>query len=118
MSGREDVAWLVHGRELREMWCCPLPKGLGTSQGPHGLVYTGKPHRNWLGKVLKSCKATILTNNFQLTVFRRERSDVRKYVCVSQAMVKWGVNMVVFSCYFMVPETLADKKVPLRTCVI
>ena len=28
------------------------------------------------------------------------------------AMVKWGVNMVVFSCYFMVPETPADKKVP------
>ena len=23
-----------------------------------------------------------------------------------------GVNMVVFSCYFMVPETPADKKVP------
>ena len=33
-------------------------------------------------------------------------------VCVSQAMVKWGVNMVVFSCYFMVPEMLVDKKVP------
>ena len=29
-----------------------------------------------------------------------------------QAMGKWDVNMVVFSCYFMVPETLADKKVP------
>ena len=27
-------------------------------------------------------------------------------------MVKWGVNMVVFSCYFMVLETPADKKVP------
>ena len=28
-------------------------------------------------------------------------------------MVKRGVNMVVFSCYyFMVPETPADKKVP------
>ena len=50
MSGREDVAWLAHGRELREMWCCPLPKGLGTSQGPHGLVYTEQPHRDWLGK--------------------------------------------------------------------
>ena len=47
MSGREDVAWLAHGRELREMWWCPLPKGLGTSQGPHGLVYTGQPHRDW-----------------------------------------------------------------------
>ena len=45
-------------------------------------------------------------------VFRRERSDDRKYVCVSQAVVKWGVNMVVFSCYFMVPETPTDKKVP------
>ena len=50
MSGREDVACLAHGRELREMWCCPLPKGLGTSQGPHGLVYTGQPHKDWLGK--------------------------------------------------------------------
>ena len=46
MSGREDVAWLAHGRELREMWCCPLPKGLETSQGAHGLVYTGQPHRD------------------------------------------------------------------------
>ena len=46
MSGREDVAWLAHGRELREMWCCPLPKGLGTSHGPRGLVYTGQPHRD------------------------------------------------------------------------
>ena len=45
-------------------------------------------------------------------VFRRERSDDRKYVCVSQAVVKWGLNMVVFSCYFMVPETPADKNVP------
>ena len=26
--------------------------------------------------------------------------------------MKWGVNMVVFSCYFLVPETPADKKVP------
>ena len=43
MSGREDFTWLAHGRELREMWCCPLPKGLGTSQGSHGLVYTGQP---------------------------------------------------------------------------
>ena len=50
MSGREDVPWLAHGRKLREMWCCPLPKGPGTSQGPHGLVYTGQPHRDWLGK--------------------------------------------------------------------
>ena len=33
-------------------------------------------------------------------------------MCVSQAMVKWDVNMVVFSCYFKVPETPADKKVP------
>ena len=49
MSGREDVAWRAHGREFREMWCCPLPKGLGTSQGPHGLVYTGQPQRDWLG---------------------------------------------------------------------
>ena len=32
------------------MWCCPLPKGLGTSQGAHGLVYTGQPDRDWLGK--------------------------------------------------------------------
>ena len=44
--------------------------------------------------------------------FRRKRSDDRKYVYVLQAMVKWGVNMVVFSCYFMVPETPADKKIP------
>ena len=43
-------AWLAHGRELREMWCCPPPKGLGTSLGPHGVVYTGQPHRDWLGK--------------------------------------------------------------------
>ena len=50
MSGRKDFTWLAHGRELREMWCCPLPKGLGTSQGSHGLVYTGQPHRDWLGK--------------------------------------------------------------------
>ena len=48
--GRGDVACLAHGRELREMWCCPLPKGLGMSQGPHGLVYTGQPQRDWLGK--------------------------------------------------------------------
>ena len=44
--------------------------------------------------------------------FRRERSDDWKYVCVSHSMVKWGVNAVVFSCYFMVLETPADKKVP------
>ena len=44
--------------------------------------------------------------------FQREQSDDRKYVCVSKAMVKCCVDMVVFSCYFMVPETLADKKVP------
>ena len=34
-------------------------------------------------------------------------------------MVKWGENMVVFSCCFMVPETPADKKVPffeVRSC--
>ena len=43
--------------------------------------------------------------------FWRERSDDRKYVCISQAMVKWGVNMVFLSCYFVVPETPADKKV-------
>ena len=46
MSRREDVAWLAHVRELREMWCCPLPKGLRTFQGPHGLVYTGQTHRD------------------------------------------------------------------------
>ena len=95
MSGRDDVAWLAHGRELRAMWCCLLPKGLGTSQGPHGLVYTGQPQRDWLGKqwtnkvtmepspkqkscdiyrdpnkleVLKSCKATVLTNDFELNI--------------------------------------------------
>ena len=50
MSVREDIAWLAHSRELREMWCCPLSKGLGMSHGPHGLVYTGQPHRHWLGK--------------------------------------------------------------------
>ena len=44
--------------------------------------------------------------------FRRKRSDDQKYVSVLQAMVKWGVNMVVFSFYFMVPETSADKKIP------
>ena len=32
------------------MWCCPLPKGLEMSQGSHGLVYTGQPDRDWLGK--------------------------------------------------------------------
>ena len=47
--GERRFTWLAHGRELREMWCCPLPKGLGTSHGPHGLVYTGQPHRDWLG---------------------------------------------------------------------
>ena len=47
--GRKDVAWLAHGRELREIGCYPLPKGLGTSQGSHGLVNTGQPHRDWLG---------------------------------------------------------------------
>ena len=41
---------LAHGRELREMWCCPLPKGLETSQEPRVLVYTGQPHRDWLRK--------------------------------------------------------------------
>ena len=50
MSEREDVAWLAHDRELREKWCCPLPKGLATSHGPRDLVYTGQPHRDWLGK--------------------------------------------------------------------
>ena len=44
--------------------------------------------------------------------FWRERSDDQKYVCISQAVVKWGVNMVFLSCYFVVPETSADKKVP------
>ena len=39
-------------------------------------------------------------------------SDDQKYVCISQAMVKRDVNMVVFSCYFMVPKTPADEKVP------
>ena len=53
-----------------------------------------------------------MTNDFEQTGFLREQSDDRKYVCVSQAMVKWGVNMVVFSCYFMVLETPTDKKVP------
>ena len=80
------------------MWCCPLPKGLGTSQGPHGLVYTGLPHRDWLGKqrtnkvtmepkkpeskraatyrnpnkleVLKSCKATVMANDFELNILK------------------------------------------------
>ena len=33
-------------------------------------------------------------------------------------MVKWGVNMVVFSCYFMVPETPTDKKVPFFKVVL
>ena len=51
-------------------------------------------------------------NAYVCAVFRRKRSDDRKYICVLQAMVKWGVNMVVFSCYFMVPETPADKNVP------
>ena len=54
----------------------------------------------------------VLTNDFEQTGFRREQSGKRKYVCVLQAMVKWGMNMVVFSCYFMVPETPTDKKVP------
>ena len=39
---REDVAWLAHGGELREMWSCVLSKDLGTSQGPHGLVCAGQ----------------------------------------------------------------------------
>ena len=34
---------------IKGMWWCPLPKGLGTSLGPHGLVDTGQPHRDWLG---------------------------------------------------------------------
>ena len=53
----------------------------------------------------------ILRNAYVCSVFRRERSDDQKYVCVSLAMVKWGVNMVVFSCYFIVAEMLTDKKV-------
>ena len=39
--GREDVVWLAHG----------IPKlGLWTNQGPHGPVYTGQHHRDWLQK--------------------------------------------------------------------
>ena len=70
-------------------------------------------------EVLKSCKAMVLTNDFERNIlykfavadgvlvklacethihvrFFGERSDDRKYVCVSQAMVKWSLNMVVF----------------------
>ena len=92
--GREDVAsWLAHGRELREIWCCPLPKGLGTNQGVHG-----QPHSKWLVKqltnketmepslktkqlrhmgdpnklqVLKSYRATVMTNDFELNILKK-----------------------------------------------
>ena len=77
MLGREEVGWLAHGRELREMWCCPLPKGLGTSQGPHGLVYTGQPHRDWLGIKQWTNKVTMEPSPKQKSCDIKESKQIR-----------------------------------------
>ena len=65
------------------MWCGPLPKGLVTSQGPHGLVYTGQPHRDWVRKKIAVADGVLVklayeTHNYVCPVLRRERSDDRK----------------------------------------
>ena len=41
-------------------------------------------------EVLKSCKATVMTNDFELNILVNNGT--------SDVTVKWGVNMVVFSC--------------------
>ena len=43
-------------------------------------------------EVLKSCKATVMTNDFELNIFVNNGT--------TEISVKWGVNIVVFSCYF------------------
>ena len=45
-------------------------------------------------------------------VWFSEEAKRRPEIRLRFTMVKWGVNMVGFSCYFMVPETPADKKIP------
>ena len=41
-------------------------------------------------EVLKSCKATVMTNDFELNILVNNGT--------SEVSVKWGVNIVVFSC--------------------
>ena len=41
-------------------------------------------------EVLKSCKATVMTNDFELNILVNNGT--------SEISVKWGVNIVVFSC--------------------
>ena len=41
-------------------------------------------------EVLKSCKATVMTNDFELNILVNNGT--------TEISVKWGVNIVVFSC--------------------
>ena len=43
-------------------------------------------------EVLKSCEATVMTNDFELNILVNKGT--------SEISVKWDVNVVVFSCYF------------------
>ena len=45
-------------------------------------------------EVLKSCKATVMTNDFELNILVNNGT--------TEISVKWGVKIVVFSCYFTV----------------
>ena len=45
-------------------------------------------------EVLKSCKTNVMTNDFELNILVNNGT--------SDISVKWGVNTVVFSCYFTV----------------
>ena len=45
-------------------------------------------------EVLKSSKATVMTNDFELKIPVNNGT--------SEISVKWNVNLVVFSCYFTV----------------
>ena len=43
-------------------------------------------------ELLKSCKATVMTNDFELNIPVNNST--------SEISVKWGVNIIVFSCSF------------------
>ena len=49
-GGEKMLPGLLMAGNYGEMWCCLLPKSLGTSQGLHCIVCNGQPHRDWLGK--------------------------------------------------------------------
>ena len=65
-----------------------------SKQSNHGTLARNKRAATYRNpnksEVLKSCKATVMTNDFELNILVNNGT--------SDVSVKWGDNIVVFSC--------------------